>query len=313
MRVDLGFNWLETSIVADQDFLSELSKATKQVVSDEELEFLGQVGASKCFGCYASKPTDRKWGLIYLFVVSEDRIQVKSQTCFGVEDSLRESIGWSDDEKKNQSVVDYAFQNLIAVKTKKGFFESLGLRTQDKQSFSLDNADIVNYTEWLEKRVLSFDGSEERFLKMVKPSSECDFLLNGNSGWKHQTKWLELACMEMGYKEDSPFVYNDLDNRVWMNEGRLWLEDQNSYLVKSKTEKGWDVYLFDKNFFEVKEITDMFEKKTLSKAKHLGVSLEDNKLVYVNQIAAYCFDFMSFAIDAIKEEKKTLNFGKKKP
>lgn len=129
---------------------------------------------------------------------------------------------------------------------------------------------------------------------------------------------LHQTSMTNNFSQTNQFEFNDLDNHVWLHNGKLIITDQNcGFYVDMKDKNNFSIYFLEKEYKatdeEIARVEDCISKNkintidsTILEVKDGSIQFADNQLLYVLELDTH------FSIEAMKEEGLIKKSVKKK-
>jgi hypothetical protein len=121
--------------------------------------------------------------------------------------------------------------------------------------------------------------------------------------------FLVRMCKEHNFKnKKNAFVFNDLDNEVWLEKGKLTVVSQNvGFYFDILDDNNFTVYFLDKEYIsvnkEINRIKTAISEGTIDKLTDIALEIKDGKIKSLNQAYMYSFEFdMDHSAKAMEEE-----------
>lgn len=118
------------------------------------------------------------------------------------------------------------------------------------------------------------------------------------------------ACVQNKFTTKNKYEFNDLDNHVWIQSGKLHFSTQNFHFIAEKNHDGWDSYVtprdsdIQKKTMTTKALLQAIDSQSVNMIENGVLSTKKNKVVfndpYVSQIM---MDSVVYSLDALESEK----------
>lgn len=186
------------------------------------------------------------------------------------------------------------------------FGASIGLC--DEVEYAMDVSVIQQYTQFLHKQghmpteygVAFFKALTKDAFKSVQKYI---------SDWAISMNAMVKACINhkfLSYK--NAFVFNDLDNRVFIHNGQLVLTDQNvGFYFDKVDDANFTIYFFEKECSDVNKelarITHAIKDNSINELKDIYLKVVEGNVVMLNDAYTYCFEIdIKYSVIAMETE-----------
>lgn len=174
------------------------------------------------------------------------------------------------------------------------FLEYVGLI--QKIDCTSDISSLNKYSQLLNKLQYMEEKYPISFFENLNSESNKEMLAK-LPGLVTNMNFLVKMCKEHNFKsKKDAFVFNDLDNDVWMEKGKLTITSQNvGFYFDILDDNNFTAYFLDKEYNsvnkEINRIKKSISEGTIDQLADIALEIKDGKIKSINQAYMYSFEF----------------------
>lgn len=205
------------------------------------------------------------------------------------------------EEENNQEMIKKVKQVIEYTKTNSEDFLSNALLT----SSSIDA--ILNYNKLLSKYVGMKEYSHDFYLSLADEPTKIS--AKYLSDWIVKKNYLKKMCDAHGFTKENRFEFNDLDNHVWIQDGNLFLDDQNcTFYFEGNDDNNFTVYFLHTEYSSVEDemakLNNHLNNKKDVFFEHTVLVVKDGKVIYASDSSLmYVFKLdIRYSVEAMRNK-----------
>jgi len=185
-------------------------------------------------------------------------------------------------------------------------FNSMNKQTNDLKVSAMPDA-LRGVVDYLVEHQFLDEGKNDDFYRSLMSRGNT-FQDKKIPDYHDKIEYFVKVCVEQDFSGDNPFVYNDLDNRIYLHNKSLIVTDQTcGFYFDIKDKENISVYFLDKEYKDTQEeilrIEEGLKNSTLDTLKDTVWEIKDGKTQFFNTVFMYVLDLnFEFGVKAMEEE-----------
>lgn len=171
-----------------------------------------------------------------------------------------------------------------------------------------DVSTLQQYTHFLSNKGY-MSSIESEFFKQLTVSAFSDTQPK-LTDWVINIKAMLTSCKANQFiSYQKAYVFNDLDNRVWINNDKLVISDQNlCFYVDIKNDNNFKIYALSKEYARDTKIIEKLEQaitnKTVNELKDVFLEVKEGQIIALNNAYTYCFELdVIYSVKSMKTDE----------